>query len=99
MTDAISRLWTELSVLDAVAKLLIEVAPLKVTGPVFLETSLAEDLDFDSLDAIDMVAAVNEYFSIALDFEAWIDVESQRSGNAFTIGSLCRSIMSAIGRE
>ena len=87
------------AVFQAVAKILFQVAPLKVTMPVFPETSLAEDLDFDSLDAIDMVAAVNEYFSIALDFEAWIDVESQLSSKAFTIGSLCRSIMSALGKE
>ena len=99
MTQVVSYSWTEQSVFQAVAKLLAQVAPLKVTGPVFPETSLAEDLDFDSLDAIDMVAAVNEYFSIALDFEAWITEESQLSGKAFTIGSLCRSIMSALGRE
>lgn len=99
MAKTVPRLWTESAVFQAVAKILHQVAPLKVTGPVFPETSLAEDLDFDSLDAVDMMIAVNEHFSIELDFEAWITGESLLSGKAFTLGSFCRSVKQALGKE
>ncbi|MDZ7832041.1 MAG: phosphopantetheine-binding protein [Desulfobacterales bacterium] len=93
MTDRIYRSWTKPAVFQVLVQLLPRVAPLKVAGPVFPETSLSEDLEFDSLDAIDLLTAVNEAFSIVLDFEAWIDEESQLEEKPFTVDSLCRFII------
>jgi acyl carrier protein len=84
--------WSEKEIFEALEVMLPRVAPLKVTGPVFPETSLAADLDFDSLDTVETILAVNERFSCSLDFEAWLNRESQRKDKPFTVGSLCRFI-------
>ena len=87
---------TEADIFNALQKILHRAAPLKVVGPVFLESSLAEDLDFDSLDTVEMLVAVNRYFSINVDFEKWIEQESEKDGKTFTVGSMCRFIMETI---
>lgn len=69
------------------------VAPLKVTGPVYPNSSLAEDLDFDSLDTVELLIAVNEQFKISLDFETWLTKESERTDTPFTVDSLCQFIV------
>jgi acyl carrier protein len=90
--------WTEADVFEVLKKLLPQVAPLKVTGPVFMETSLAQDLDFDSLDTIEMLICLNEKFSITLDFETWLTEESERADTPFTIRSLCHCIYNTLSR-
>ena len=91
-----SQSWTESDVFDALKEILPRVAPLKVVGPVFPETSLAEDLDFDSLDTVDMLVEINERFSIEIDFEKWLLQESEREDKSYTVGSLCHVIMKSI---
>ena len=83
-------------VFRALVNILRQVAPLKVTGPIFPETSLAEDLNFDSLDTVDLLLHINEYFSINIDFEKWILQESQRDGKPYTVRSLCDFIIETI---
>jgi acyl carrier protein len=80
-------------------EMLPQVAPLKVSGPVFLETSLARDLDFDSLDTVEMLISLNEAFGVTLDFETWLAEESERQDTPFTIRSLCRCILRALEEE
>ena len=96
MTEAVSYSWTEQGVFEDVVNLLSQMAPLKVTGSVLPETTLDEDLGFDSLDAVDLLIAVNEHFLINVDIEAWLEEESQREDKSFTVGSLCRFIMKAL---
>lgn len=96
MTEKKHLQWTYEGVLGKLTVLLGQVAPLKVTGPVSADMSLAEDLDFDSLDVVDMLIAVNDYFSITIDFESWISEESSREARPFTIGSFCLFIMKTI---
>ncbi|MGD8386085.1 MAG: phosphopantetheine-binding protein [Desulfobacteraceae bacterium] len=88
--------WTEEAILGALKEMLPRVAPLKVTEPLFPGTSLAADLDFDSLDTVEMILAVNERFSCSLDFETWLNRESQRKDKPFTMGSLCRFILKTL---
>ena len=87
---------TEADIFNALKEILPRAAPLKVVAPVFPETSLAEDLDFDSLDTVEMLVAVNRYFSINVDFEKWIQQESEKAGRTFTVGSMCRFIMESM---
>ncbi len=89
--------WTQGEIIEVLIRLLPQVAPLKVTGPVFPETSLAQDLDFDSLDTIEMLIAVNEEFAVTLDFEAWLEAESRRKDTPFTIRSLSLCILETLG--
>jgi acyl carrier protein len=96
MTETGSHSWTYESVFKDLVHMLTQMAPLKVTGPVSLETTLDEDLGFDSLDAVDLLIAVNEHFLITIDIEAWLEEESQREDKPFTVGSLCRFIMKAL---
>jgi acyl carrier protein len=84
---------TQTEIFIALKHILPQVAPLKVVGPVFAETSLAQDLDFDSLDTVEMLVAINAHFSISVDFETWIEQESQREDKSYTVGSLCHVIM------
>jgi acyl carrier protein len=91
-----TRIWTQNEVFEVLKKMLPRVAPLKVTGPVFMETSLAQDLDFDSLDTIEMLISLNEKFAVTLDFEAWLAEESEREDTPFTIRSLCQCILKAL---
>jgi acyl carrier protein len=88
--------WSKADIFDVLREILPQVAPLKVTGPVFPGTSLAWDLDFDSLDTVEMILAVNERFSCSLDFETWLNRESQREDKPFTVESLCRFIMKTL---
>jgi acyl carrier protein len=88
--------WTEAEIFDVLKEMLPRVAPLKVTGPVFMETSLAQDLDFDSLDTIEMLVSLNEEFSVTLDFETWLAEESEREDTPFSVRSLCRCILYAL---
>jgi acyl carrier protein len=90
------HIWSEAEIFAVLKDMLPRVAPLKVTRPVFPETSLAQDLDFDSLDTIEMLIAINKEFAVTLDFEAWLAEESEREGSAFTIRSLCRCILRAL---
>ena len=89
---------TEADIFNALKKILHRAAPLKVVAPVFPETSLADDLDFDSLDTMEMLVDVNRYFSINVDFEKWIEQESEKAGRPFTVGSMCRFIMETMNR-
>jgi len=91
--------WTDAAVFDALRELLPRVAPLKVTGPVSPETSLALDLDFDSLDTIELLYAANDAFGVTLDFESWLAEESQRIDTAFTVLSLGRFILKALEQD
>jgi acyl carrier protein len=91
-----NHLWSQSEVFEVLKKMLPRIAPLKVTGPVFMGTSLAQDLDFDSLDTIEMLVAINEEFSVTLDFEAWLAKESEREDTPFTIRSLCQCILDAL---
>ncbi len=88
--------WTEPEVFGALKEMLPLVAPLKVTGDVSRETSLSDDLAFDSLDIMEMLAAVNEHFCILLDFEYWIQKESQAQGKPFTVQSLSQFIFKTL---
>jgi acyl carrier protein len=94
-----SQLWSQAEIFNILKEVLPRVAPLKVTGPVFMETSLAQDLDFDSLDTIDMLVTLNEEFSVALDFEAWLAKESEREDTPFTIRSLCQCILETLQQD
>ncbi len=85
-------------VFRSLVNILRQVAPLKVTGPIFPETSLAEDLDLDSLDTVELLLHINEYFSINIDFEKWILQESQRDGKSYTVRSLCDFIIETINQ-
>jgi acyl carrier protein len=96
MTEAIANSWTYQSVFEDLVHMLTQMAPLKVTGPVAPETTLDEDLGFDSLDAVDLLIAVNDHFLISVDIEAWLEEESQKEDKPFTVGSLCRFIMKAL---
>ena len=89
---------TEVEIFNALKNILPQVAPLKVVGPVFPHISLAKDLDFDSLDTVEMLVAINEYFSINVDFEEWILRESEREGKSYTVGSLCEVIMETMNK-
>ena len=88
--------WSQAEIFNILKKMLPRVAPLKVTGPVFMKTSLAQDLDFDSLDTIEMLISLNEEFSVTLDFETWLAEESEREDTPFTIRSLCQCIIRAL---
>ena len=88
--------WKYEAILESLSVLLAQVSPLKVTGPVSADMSLAEDLDFDSLDVMDMLIAVNDSFSISLDFESWISEETGSSNKSFTIGSFSRFILNTL---
>lgn len=84
------------SIFPLVARLLPEVAPLKVTMPVSLDTSLSRDLDFDSLDIVALLAGIDLHFSIEVDFEEWLFQESQREDSPHTVESLCELIMRSL---
>jgi acyl carrier protein len=88
--------WTQSEIFAVLKEIIPRAAPLKVTGPVFMETSLAQDLDFDSLDTIEMLTALNEAFTVTLDFEAWLAEESERKETPFTVRSLCQCILNAL---
>lgn len=90
---------TEAEIFNALKNILPQVAPLKVVGPVFPHTSLAKDLDFDSLDIVEMLVAINGYFSINVNFEEWILKESQRDGKSYTVGSLCQCIAGSMNKD
>jgi acyl carrier protein len=94
-TDEVQT-WSDTGVFKAVKDILPQVAPLKVTAPVFPETSLSQDLDFDSLDTIEMLIAVNKEFRLSLDFETWLSQECQREDKPFTVKSLCQFIMKTL---
>jgi acyl carrier protein len=89
---------TQTEIFNVLKHILPQVAPLKVVGPVFTETSLAQDLDFDSLDTVEMLVAINDHFSINVDFETWIEQESQREDKSYTVGSLCHVIMETMNK-
>ena len=91
--------WSQTEIFNTLREILPKVAPLKVTGPVFPETSLALDLDFDSLDTMEMLIAVNAEFSVTLDFEAWLVEESRATGTPYTIASLCRCILKTLEED
>lgn len=84
------------SIFPIVARLLPDVAPLKVTMPIDLNTSLSRDLDFDSLDIVALLAGIDLNFSIEVDFEEWLLTESRRDGTPHTIESLCRLILCSL---
>ncbi len=90
------QMWTEPEIFEVLKEMLPLVAPLKVTGDVLRETSLSEDLAFDSLDIMEMLATVNEHFSVLLDFEYWIQKESQAQGKPFTVQSLSQFIFKTL---
>ncbi|MBE9572073.1 MAG: hypothetical protein IMF11_15700 [Proteobacteria bacterium] len=96
MTNHHAQTWSEDQIFDALKEILPRVAPLKVVAPIFPESSLAEDLDFDSLDTVDMLLEINERFSIEIDFEKWISQESEREDKSYTVRSLCHVIMKSI---
>lgn len=84
------------SIFAVVERLLPEIAPLKVTTPICPETSLSQDLDFDSLDVVSLLAGINLHFSIEIDFEEWLFRESQRDDPRHTVESLCRLIIDSL---
>lgn len=94
MKDLSVQTWSEDQIFDVLKEILHRVAPLKVVGPISPETSLAEDLDFDSLDTVDMLVEINERFSIEIDFEKWISQESERD-RPYTLRSLCQFIQAS----
>jgi acyl carrier protein len=94
-TDEVQA-WSEIGVFVVLKDILPLVAPLKVTASLFPETSLSKDLDFDSLDTIEMLIAVNKEFRISLDFETWLSQECQREDKPFTVKSLCQFIMKTL---
>ena len=85
-----NNIWTRDAIFDGLKSILPKVAPLKAAGPLYPETSLADDLDFDSLDIVEMLAEINDYFAVQLDFEKWLiqETETETDARAFTIRSL-----------
>ena len=83
-----NNIWTRDAIFDGLKTILPKVAPLKAACPLYPETSLADDLDFDSLDIVEMLAEINDYFSVQMDFEKWLIQETETSGESFTLCSL-----------
>ena len=87
-----NNIWTRDTIFDGLKTILPKIAPLKAAGPLYPETSLADDLDFDSLDIVEMLAEINDYFAVQLDFEKWLiqetETETETDAGAFTIRSL-----------
>ncbi|MBE9571674.1 MAG: acyl carrier protein [Proteobacteria bacterium] len=98
MTNHHVQTWSEDEIFNALKDILPQVAPLKVNGPVYPATSLAEDLDFDSFDTVEMLVEINKRFSIEIDFEEWILQESERDGKSYTLESLCQCIMETMNK-
>ena len=91
-----NNIWTRDAIFDGLKTILPQVAPLKAAGPLYPETSLADDLDFDSLDIVEMLAEINDYFSVQLDFEKWLIQESETDAKSFTIRSLFNCLWDTI---
>ena len=83
-------------VIEVFCDMLPEAVPLKVNAHVPAETSMAEDLDFDSRDTVNLLNLVNARFNISLDFEPWLIEESQRDDTPHTVKSLCDFIAQTI---
>jgi hypothetical protein len=82
--------------LNAFRVLLRRIEPRLGETTIAWETSVVEDLMFDSIRFVDLVAALEQVFGLEeFPFQVWYDEQSQQLPPRFTLRSLARAVVNA----
>lgn len=82
-------------ILNKICEVLLEINPTLTTSQISEETSLV-DFDIDSLKLIELGLHLEKEFGAQVALDEWIEQESRRESNAFSLSSVITFIQHAV---